>query len=116
MAYVPRCVYDVFLSYAHIDNVSASGDPWVDRFKKELETELRRELAVCVGERRFVVWQDTERLKPGFALTQSIREALGKTAVVVSLFSPAYLGSGYCAEERASFERQCGDRLRVGQS
>ena len=114
MAYVPKCVYDVFLSYAHVDNMPAAGQPWVDRFKAVLETELRGELAVCVGEQRFVVWQDTERLKPGFALTQSIQEALGKTAVVVSLFSPGYLGSGYCADERRSFEAHCGERLRVG--
>jgi hypothetical protein len=114
MAYVPKCVYDVFLSYAHVDN--QDGDRWVDRFKKELERVLREELAVCVGEQRFVVWQDVERLKPGFALTQSIREALSKTAVVISLYSPNYLASGYCAEERSTFEQLCGDRLRIGES
>jgi hypothetical protein len=116
MAYVPKCVYDVFLSYAHVDNLPAVGDRWVDRFKKQLEAELRAELAVCLGEQRFVVWQDVERLKPGFSLSQSIREALGKTAVVISLYSPGYIGSGYCADERASFEQQCGDRLRLGTS
>jgi hypothetical protein len=116
MAYVPKCVYDVFLSYAHLDNLPIAGERWVDRFKKELEDELRRELAVCVGEKRFVVWQDTERLKTGYSLNQSLQEALGKTAIVLSLYSPGYLASGYCADERGSFQRQCGDAVRLGAS
>src|SRR5215469_11025948 len=110
MAYVPKHSCDVFLSYAHVDNPKTA--PWVDTFKQELETALRQELPICCGERRLQVWQDIERLKPGFSLSQEIRKALGRTAAVISLYSPGYLASGYCAEERAAFEAHCGREIK----
>ncbi len=112
MAYVPKCMYDVFLSYSHENNPEA--EPWVDRFKDLLESSLRQELTISGSDRRLVVWQDKERLKPSFSLNQSLRDALSKTAVMVSLFSPSYLGSSYCADERRVFAELSGSRLTIG--
>jgi hypothetical protein len=112
MAYVPKHVYDVFLSYASENNQPPAC--WVDDFKAQLENALRSELAVCYGERRLVVWQDKERLKPGFLLTESIRAALSRTAAFVSLYSPSYLASGYCAAERKFFTEACGRPVESG--
>jgi len=109
MAFVPKSVHDVFISYAHADN---QGSSWVTHFRDELERELSTELTLWGG-RRVAVWHDLARLKPGYTITNSIREALQRTSVVLSLWSPGYLASGYCAEEVATFQQACGGRLIV---
>src|SRR5258706_5828560 len=46
MAYLPSFEYDIFISYAHVDNLvpRGGGRGWVDRFQEELELELSRRL------------------------------------------------------------------------
>jgi hypothetical protein len=58
------------------------------------------------------VWQDTDGLKAGNSLSQSIRETLSRTAAVVSLYSPNYFASDYCVFEREAFEKLCGAEIR----
>lgn len=112
MAWVPKYFYDVFLSYAHVDNEGS--DRWVSRFQTELEHQLQVKLGAW-GDRRATVWMDEKnRMKPGYVIGDTIKQALARTAAVVSLYSPGYVASGYCGKERAEFETLCGDRLRCG--
>src|SRR5712692_1221351 len=111
MAWVPKCFYDVFLSYAHVDNEGS--DRWVSRFKAELEHQLQVKLGAW-GDRRATVWLDENRMKPGYSIGETIKQALAGSAAVVSLYSPNYLASGYCGAERREFETLCGDGIRCG--
>jgi hypothetical protein len=111
MAWVPRYFYDVFLSYAHVDNEGS--DKWVSRFKAELEHQLHVNLGAW-GDRRASVWWDENRVKPGYVIGDAIKQALARTAAVVSLYSPGRLASGYCAAECREFETLCGAGIRVG--
>jgi len=104
MAWVPKYYYDVFLSYAHADNEGR--EEWVGSFKTDLEFQIRANLGAWGG-RGATVWWDEHRIRPGDAIRRTIVDALNRSAAVVSLCSPNYLGSGYCMEERAEFESAC---------
>jgi hypothetical protein len=104
MAWVPKYFHDVFLSYAHADNEGR--DEWVGSFKTELEYHIQANLGSW-GDRRATVWWDEHRMRPGDSIRGSIIDALNRSATLVSLCSPNYLGSGYCMEERVQFERAC---------
>src|SRR5262245_19859864 len=92
MAYVPRYIYDVFVSYAHLDERTADGRPgWVSNFAGELDVALSRELGELA-----VIWLDRERLKAGFTLSEKIRYDLSRTAILLRLESPSCWQSNYC--------------------
>jgi hypothetical protein len=104
MAWVPKYFYDVFLSYAHADNVGR--EEWVSGFKTELEFQIRANLGAWGG-RGASVWWDEHRIKPGDSIRGTIVDALNRSAAVVSLCSPNYLASGYCKKEQAEFKSAC---------
>jgi len=95
MAYVPQYRYDVFISYAHLDERTPTGAPgWVSAF----EAGLRVELAKVLGEEA-EIWIDKNRLQPGFVLSETIRYDLSRTALFLRLESPSCLKSPYCGTE-----------------
>jgi hypothetical protein len=99
MAYVPRYIYDVFISYAHLDERTADNSAgWVSTFSSELDIALSRELGEAA-----TIWFDRQRLKPGFQLSDKIRYDLSRTAVLLRLESPSFWQSGYCELESTWF-------------
>jgi hypothetical protein len=63
MAYIPPFEHDIFISYAHVDNQTASQkeDGWVDCFHKHLEVRLAKKL----GRMGLVeIWRD-DKLERG---------------------------------------------------
>jgi hypothetical protein len=120
MAYVPDFEYDVFISYAHVDNLdedAAVAAGWVDRFHRALEVGLVKR----VGRMGVLnVWRD-DALGGNQLFDDAIRERLERTAVLVVLCSPGYLASDYCRHERECFWRaalagrgtRAGERSRV---
>jgi hypothetical protein len=95
LAYVPQYHHDVFISYAHRDELTADEKPgWVSAF----ETALRIELGAALGDDP-VIWFDRNRLKPGFVLSHTIRYDLSRTAIFLRLESPSYWQSPYCNQE-----------------
>lgn len=120
MAYVPDFEYDVFISYAHVDNLDedpAVTEGWVDRFHRALEVGLVKRLG-RMGVLK--VWRDTA-LGGNQLFDDAIRERLERSAVLVALCSPGYLASDYCRHERECFWRaalagrgtRAGERSRV---
>jgi hypothetical protein len=102
MAYVPRFQYDVFISYAVVDNNRPVKEKpgWVDVFEEQLTSELER----LVNQKRPVkVWRDTKRLSCGDKFTDEIGQAVSNAAVMVVLLSKQYLASEWCKKERATF-------------
>jgi hypothetical protein len=90
---------DVFISYAHIDNMPLEeGEPgWVSIFHKALEVRL----AQLMGERP-QVWRDP-KLQGNDVFGDEIAEQLHKAALMVSILSPGYVKSEWCSRELREF-------------
>jgi hypothetical protein len=108
--------YDIFISYAHIDNQS---DGWIERFYKKLSPLL----AQRVGRMDKVkIWWDSKKLDGSIMFDDSIREGIKHSAIMICLLSPGYLASEYCKKELELFYKKAqtetvglkvGDRSRI---
>ncbi|MDX1546563.1 MAG: TIR domain-containing protein [Rhodothermales bacterium] len=104
--------FDVFISYAHIDDEAlADGEPgWIATLHRVLEVRL----AQLLGERPRI-WRDP-KLQGNDVFDETITEQLTGAAALVSVVSPRYVRSEWCTREWQAFleaaEAQGG--LRVG--
>jgi hypothetical protein len=91
--------YDVFISYAHIDNLPLKeGEKgWVESFHRALEVRL----AQLLGERP-QIWRD-QKLQGNDLFNDEIVEQFPKTAVMISIVSPRYIKSEWCTKELKEF-------------
>jgi hypothetical protein len=102
MAYIPGCSADVFISYAHADNL----DGWVARLKAKLIEKLNPFLAG-----RAQVWFD-DRIQPGIYFKEEIQQQLKNTPILVAVVSPSYLDSEFCmTHELDWFQNQGGKEI-----
>ncbi len=120
MAYVDGFKHDVFLSYAPVDDQTASaGEPgWVSAFERHLRIELDQ----LAGHRGAVkIWQ-RNRIDGAEDVRRVTRKAARASAVFVALSSNGYLTDKSCRDELAWFQRAAsadrfglavGDRLRI---
>ncbi len=119
MAFLPGFEHDVFISYAHVDNLSATTEqPWVEQFHKQLEIALARR----IGRMGVVkIWRD-KRLEGDQLFDQTIKDAIDQSAILVALTSNGYLASDYAQQELQWFHKkagvephslQIGDRSRI---
>lgn len=90
---------DIFISYAHIDNQPLKEDlsGWISRFHASLEALLRMRLGKDVH-----IWRD-DKLQGNDQFAEEILEQFDHTAALVSVVSPRYLNSEWCAREVAAF-------------
>lgn len=86
MGVVPGFEFDLFISYAHDNDV----DGWVSNFRDDLEKQLCQQLPA-----RPTIWFDRSGLR-GQALDAGIADAVYRSAVLVSVVSSRYLRSDYC--------------------
>lgn len=106
-----RFEWDVFISYAHIDNQHYSGVPqgWVDFLHERLGVSLAKRLG-----RAPMIWRD-RKLRGNDAFNDEIKETLSETAIFLAVVSPRYLLSTSCRAEVDDFtrsaERQGGVRI-----
>lgn len=103
MAYLKNFRWDVFLSYAHVDNDKTETQPrhWVTTFRDELYDALKK----LSGDREVAIFWDTD-LRANQQFTTAIEAAIGGSAVLVALTSPTYLRSSYCQREVEAFCRK----------
>lgn len=103
MGLVKGYKYDVFISYAHLDNEKLTGEThgWIEHFFRDLSILLKRKL----GERDISIWWDNRRIDGAQAFDDTIREGVTNSAVMVSLFSPSYAKSVYCNQELELFHQ-----------
>ncbi len=101
MPIVPGFQFDLFVSYAHLDNDawSEGEDGWITAFVKTLETELKGK------SRDFKIWFDPQ-LRSAEDFNLAISNAISESAVFLSILSPAYNDSTYCPKEVAAFRQQ----------
>ena len=100
-AYIPGFKHDIFVSYAHVDNLPDPGveEGWVTTLVHGLETKLAQKL----GRREaYNLWMDP-RLSRDTHLTPQIESILHDTATLLVILSPGYIASEWCQQERKSF-------------
>jgi hypothetical protein len=102
MAYIPGCSADVFISYAHRDNV----DGWVTKLKDKLVEKLNPFLAG-----RAEVWFD-DRIQAGSYFKEEIQQKLKDTPIFVAVVSPSYMDSEFSiVNELDWFQNQGGSEI-----
>ena len=109
--------YDIFISYAHIDNqpLDAGLKGWVET----LHERLRVRLAQLLGEEARI-WRDL-KLQGNDVFADTLIQHIAKAAVLVSIISPRYVKSEWCLRELNEFCRlaernfgiRIGDKLRI---
>lgn len=91
VSYVPRFKYDIYISFAHLDNL----DGWVNRFHEHLNIWLARRF----GKMGMIkTWKDSF-LDPGRLFDQTIQSRINESALFLTVTSNAYLESEYCHKE-----------------
>ena len=120
MSYLPGFDYDIFISYAHVNNQRADEreEGWVAQFQKHLEVQL----STLVGRVGVVkIWWDPE-LDGSRLFDQTIQDRINRSALFIALTSNGYLASDYCLQEVRCFRQKAqgepwglsiGDRMRV---
>src|SRR5258706_4079242 len=105
MAYIPGYAYDIFISYAHIDNRPNSWENlgWIEKFHKDLETLIARRIGRPDSVK---IWWDNRRLDGSVLFDHSIEEGIRESAIMICLNSPGYLASDYCKKELELFYKK----------
>jgi SAM-dependent methyltransferase len=116
MAYLRKFKYDIFISYAHVDNRPhlEGHDGWVDQFYKSLCIGLSQ---VFGPNDQVSIWRD-RRLTGTAILDPSIIDVCRSSAILVCITSPGYLASEWCQREYNEFRSANKDQypLRLGNS
>jgi hypothetical protein len=94
---VAQLSYDVFLSYAQVDDEN-------DQFVSKLAQELQRAFQLHTG-RPLRIFLDTREIATAQIWEERIRGALERSAVMVAVLTPSYLHSRWCGLEWDHFVR-----------
>lgn len=120
MAYVPNFEYDIFISYAHVDNLTTPTETkgWITTFEEFLTVFLSRR----VGKFGTVkIWRDPT-LDGSQLFDTTIQNRINGSALFLAFTSTGYLTSDYCRQELEWFHQNAqannlgvnvGDRMRV---
>jgi hypothetical protein len=105
--YVPNYKYDIFVSYAHVDNELLPGAQtgWVTTLIDALNKLLAQKLGRADA---YTLWMDYE-LRGNTSVTPAIYEQLDNSALLLLVFSPAYLASQWCRLELNTFVAKVGN-------
>lgn len=99
MTAIPKFEEDIFISYAHIDNVPLSEGlkGWVETLHERLRIRLNQLLGEEVR-----VWRDTQ-LKPHVPFPEELPRQIANVAIFVSILSPRYCRAEWCLRELTKF-------------
>jgi hypothetical protein len=105
MGLIPGFEYDIFVSYAHADDLRDVTDPgWVGALCDKLRAALRNELKGLIrhqGRSIEVFWDYS--LDRGQPLSEELKEKVRSSAIFLIILSDDYLHSGWCASEAKWF-------------
>ena len=112
MAYLaPHFQFDAFVSYSWGDPGRVGDSPlkrWTNTLVSELNSEI---LAVDPEFDQLSIWHDME-IDPTADMTDTLREHVRASGILVIVMSPRYLKSKWCTEELGWFREQIQDRSR----
>ena len=113
MGYIPGFTHDVFVSYAHVDDVPLPGASvgWVTTFVGFLRIRLAQRLG---RDDVFSVYLD-HALRCSEALSPQLETTVKEAATLMIVLSPGYLASTWCEREREIFlaSRPPGEHPRI---
>ena len=106
--------YDVFLSYAQMDNVPIFGEDegWITRLHRDLEALLRQKTGSVTAS----VWRDQLRLEAGVKWAEEITDSLRASRILVPIVSPLWNKRPYCKKELKEFNETAstaGNKTRI---
>ncbi|MEJ7737483.1 MAG: toll/interleukin-1 receptor domain-containing protein [Chitinophagaceae bacterium] len=121
MAYIQGYTYDIFLSYAHLDNQMLFDQTlgWIEHFYTDLNILLSRRIGKTDA---IKIWWDNKKLDGSVVFNDSIEEGIKKSAILLCLTSPGHIESDYCQKELSLFYKKAqeestglkvGDRSRI---
>lgn len=112
MAFVTQYQYDIFVSYAHVDDQPLPGaeEGWVSTLVTGVRTLLAKELGQSDA---FELWID-QGLSRHVQITPQIMDTLRKTAIILVIMSPGYIASKWCQREKETFLRFIKERVSSG--
>jgi hypothetical protein len=90
--------YDMFISYAHLDDNPDEGVRWVTSLQDVLAVLLRRRLGRVAR-----IWRDTDQLKTLEDFENKIFEALRESASMVLVTTPAFVKREWFTKEYEQF-------------
>lgn len=109
--------YDIFISYAHIDNkpLDQNMRGWVETLHERLSVRLGQLLGEDAR-----IWRDP-KLQGNDVFANTLVDRVARAAILVSVLSPRYVKSEWCLRELSEFSRRAemsaglsiGDKLRV---
>jgi len=105
MALIPGFEYDIFISYAHVDNMAIAGQShgWIQQFHDNLKQKLDRRY----GRMGVVkIWWDDKKIDGAQLFDETIKEGIKKSALIICLNSPGYRQSKYCRQELEFFHEK----------
>ncbi len=119
MAFLQDFEFDIFISYARVDNEEAETKPgWVERFCQYLQVELDK----LLGRKNAVrIWCDTE-MDGNLVFDMALQTRLRQSALLLVLTSRGYLESEWCGKElkwfcesakQQAWGLRIGNRLRI---
>jgi hypothetical protein len=99
MSSVAEFEYEVFISYAHLDNepLPDKEKGWIEQFGELLDRLLGEELGSAPK-----IWRDN-MLRGDDFITDAILKQMPRIAVMVSVLSPRYIKSEWCLRELKHF-------------
>jgi len=109
--------HDIFISYAHVDDTPLMEQEvgWISKFHKTLDALIKQ-----IAGDELDIWRDP-KLQGNDYFSDTLVEALPKTAVLVSILSPRYVKSEWCLKELDTFTQaaeanggvRTGDKSRI---
>ncbi|MCP4396443.1 MAG: toll/interleukin-1 receptor domain-containing protein [bacterium] len=111
MTFVPGYKYDIFVSYAPVDNQPLPGAEkgWVSYFIKALKVYLDQKLG---RKDAYELWMDT-RLAGNVRISDEMLDILTHTATLVIVLSRGYLESEWCQRQKNAFLKMVKERTRA---
>jgi hypothetical protein len=97
MSYVPGFEHDIFFSYPQDDSAE-----WIRALEVSLQEQLNSRLGAGVD-----IWRDTRNIRFGQNWCEEITSGIVGSAAFLSIISPSYRASDWCARERKIFLDHC---------
>ncbi|HEX8558969.1 MAG TPA: toll/interleukin-1 receptor domain-containing protein [Pyrinomonadaceae bacterium] len=92
--------YDLFISYAHIDDVSpfGGGRGWIELLRERLAVMLAQQLGYEPK-----IWRDSHSLRGNDELGGAIGDGVTRALLLLPVISPRYVQSDWCNRELEAF-------------
>jgi hypothetical protein len=112
MALVPGFDFDLFVSYAHADDVGAPDNSmgWVSLFVRQLEGALRQRLGR--GADVFKIFFDSKAIGANYHLPELLA-TVRRSALFLAVGSPSYAARQWTQDELAAFVQGMSDHSRL---